>query len=356
MFADVNGDAPTLRLVWAHEGDEPGYIVIESEIEGEQYPPLSDIAPAAFVEECEIYEQFGIRPAGGKPLNRLMLPPHAAGGAADAGSPARAAAGRGARPALRRRAGVRVPVRAGPPGRGGEPVLRAGDQRRGSRRPVPVHLAQAPRGGMAAARQDHTRGHLPRRTRRGAQRRRGRLGVRGGGRSRGRRHAAARGRQDPGGRARARAAVQPRRGHGGAVPGHRAVGGPGRGRDRAGAAAAGQRRRVRPPVPVRRHRARRGQPGARRRRAPPRAARRLRRAAPRRRCAAGHELLRRPAGGLRDPDRRAGPPPRPGRPGRAGHRAGHRRPAGASRGGRPTPTIPSTSSPPTAATCSPASR
>ena len=78
MFADVNGDAPTLRLVWAYEGDEPGYIVIESEIEGEQYPPLSDIAPAAFVEECEIYEQFGIRPAGGKPLNRLMLPPHAA--------------------------------------------------------------------------------------------------------------------------------------------------------------------------------------------------------------------------------------------------------------------------------------
>jgi Ni,Fe-hydrogenase III component G len=77
MFADTDGDAPTLRLVWAHEGDEPGYIVTESEIEGDQYPPLSDIAPAAFVEECEIYEQFGIRPAGGKPLNRLMLPPHA---------------------------------------------------------------------------------------------------------------------------------------------------------------------------------------------------------------------------------------------------------------------------------------
>jgi Ni,Fe-hydrogenase III large subunit/Ni,Fe-hydrogenase III component G len=77
MFADANGDVPTLRLVWAYEGDEPGYIVTETEIDGEQYPPLSDIAPAAFVEECEIYEQFGIRPAGGKPLNRLMLPPHA---------------------------------------------------------------------------------------------------------------------------------------------------------------------------------------------------------------------------------------------------------------------------------------
>jgi Ni,Fe-hydrogenase III large subunit/Ni,Fe-hydrogenase III component G len=76
MFA-ADGDTPVLRLVWAHETGEPGYIVIESEIASEQYPPLSDIAPAAFVEECEIYEQFGIRPAGGKPLNRVMLPPHA---------------------------------------------------------------------------------------------------------------------------------------------------------------------------------------------------------------------------------------------------------------------------------------
>jgi Ni,Fe-hydrogenase III large subunit len=74
MFADNDGDATTLRLVWA---DESGYLLTETEIEGDEYPPLSDIAPAAFVEECEIYEQFGIRPATGKPLNRLMLPPHA---------------------------------------------------------------------------------------------------------------------------------------------------------------------------------------------------------------------------------------------------------------------------------------
>ncbi|HEY6309371.1 MAG TPA: hypothetical protein VIY52_00980 [Streptosporangiaceae bacterium] len=74
MFADVDGAATTLRLVWAHDS---GYLITETEIEGDQYPPLSDIAPAAFVEECEIYEQFGIRPATGKPLNRLMLPPHA---------------------------------------------------------------------------------------------------------------------------------------------------------------------------------------------------------------------------------------------------------------------------------------
>jgi Ni,Fe-hydrogenase III large subunit/Ni,Fe-hydrogenase III component G len=76
MFADTGAGAPILRLVWAYEADEPGYIVTETEIEGEQYPSLSDIAPAAFIEECEIYEQFGIRPAGDKPLNRVMLPPH----------------------------------------------------------------------------------------------------------------------------------------------------------------------------------------------------------------------------------------------------------------------------------------
>ena len=75
MFADNGGDAPTLRLVWAL--DARGTSLTETEIEGDQYPALSDIAPAAFVEECEIYEQFGIRPATGKPLNRLMLPPHA---------------------------------------------------------------------------------------------------------------------------------------------------------------------------------------------------------------------------------------------------------------------------------------
>jgi Ni,Fe-hydrogenase III large subunit len=73
MFGS-DGEGTMLRLVWAHES---GYLITESLVPGEQYPPLSGIAPAAFVEECEIYEQFGIRPADGKPLNRVMLPPHA---------------------------------------------------------------------------------------------------------------------------------------------------------------------------------------------------------------------------------------------------------------------------------------
>jgi Ni,Fe-hydrogenase III large subunit len=73
----ASGTGPVvLRLVWALDAARQ-YLVTESAVEAGQYPPLSDIAPAAFHEECEIYEQFGIRPAGGKPLNRVALPPHA---------------------------------------------------------------------------------------------------------------------------------------------------------------------------------------------------------------------------------------------------------------------------------------
>jgi Ni,Fe-hydrogenase III large subunit len=77
MFAS-DGDTPVLRLVWANDTPgQAGYVVTETPIGSAEYPALSDIAPAAFVEECEIYEQFGIRPVTGKPLNRIMLPPHA---------------------------------------------------------------------------------------------------------------------------------------------------------------------------------------------------------------------------------------------------------------------------------------
>jgi len=71
-----DGGQVTLRLVWALDADR-GYLITESLVEGEAYPSLSEIAPAAFAEECEIYEQFGIRPAGEKLLNRVALPPGA---------------------------------------------------------------------------------------------------------------------------------------------------------------------------------------------------------------------------------------------------------------------------------------
>ncbi len=67
-------DPVLLRLVWALDLGRR-YVIIESAIYGLTYPALSDIAPGAFVEECEIYEQFGIRPTGGRPLNRVAIPP-----------------------------------------------------------------------------------------------------------------------------------------------------------------------------------------------------------------------------------------------------------------------------------------
>jgi hypothetical protein len=66
----------TLRLIWALDVERQ-YLITETDIPGDEYLPLSDLAPAAFAEECEIYEQFGIRPATGKPLNRIALPPRA---------------------------------------------------------------------------------------------------------------------------------------------------------------------------------------------------------------------------------------------------------------------------------------
>ena len=75
LFA-ADGEEVTLRLVWGLD-TERQYLITETTIDTGEYPPLSDITPAAFVEECEIYEQFGVRPAGGKPLNRVALPPPA---------------------------------------------------------------------------------------------------------------------------------------------------------------------------------------------------------------------------------------------------------------------------------------
>jgi len=75
LFA-ADGEQVMLRLVWGLHA-ERRYLITQTPLGSAEYPPLSDIAPAAFVEECEIYEQFGVRPVGGKPLNRVALPPHA---------------------------------------------------------------------------------------------------------------------------------------------------------------------------------------------------------------------------------------------------------------------------------------
>lgn len=44
----------------------------------ESFPvPLSRVLPAAYQEECELYELWGVEPGGGKPVNRVILPPSA---------------------------------------------------------------------------------------------------------------------------------------------------------------------------------------------------------------------------------------------------------------------------------------
>jgi Ni,Fe-hydrogenase III large subunit len=73
LFAAGPGPV-TLRMVWALDHDQR-YVITQTQVAGAEYPALSDVAPAAFAEECEIYEQFGIRPSGGKPLNRVAMPP-----------------------------------------------------------------------------------------------------------------------------------------------------------------------------------------------------------------------------------------------------------------------------------------
>jgi Ni,Fe-hydrogenase III large subunit len=75
LFA-AGTDPVTLRMVWALDADQR-YLITETDVHGARYPALSEITPAAFAEECEIYEQFGITPATDKPLNRVAMPPQA---------------------------------------------------------------------------------------------------------------------------------------------------------------------------------------------------------------------------------------------------------------------------------------
>jgi Ni,Fe-hydrogenase III large subunit/Ni,Fe-hydrogenase III component G len=76
-LADVfatDGDVLTLRTVVALDHDAC-YLVLESALTEQTMPWLSDVTPGAFVEECELFEQFGLRPPEGHQLNRLVVPP-----------------------------------------------------------------------------------------------------------------------------------------------------------------------------------------------------------------------------------------------------------------------------------------
>jgi len=79
LFGTTDGDELTLRLVFALDG-EGRYVVVEAPVRGTEYADLSKAVPAAFLEQCELFERHGVRPPG-TPLNRVLMPPHAKPGA-----------------------------------------------------------------------------------------------------------------------------------------------------------------------------------------------------------------------------------------------------------------------------------
>lgn len=77
-LADLFGTAGppvTLHLVYALDA-QASYLILRTPVTGPSYPSLSEIDPAVFSEECELYEQYGVRPAGAL-LNRVAVAPHA---------------------------------------------------------------------------------------------------------------------------------------------------------------------------------------------------------------------------------------------------------------------------------------
>ncbi len=76
FFGSIEDGQLVIRLLYGLDRSQE-YVMLTWPARGTGYPPLSDVAPAAFVEECEIFEQFGVSPGGGKTLNRLVIPPHA---------------------------------------------------------------------------------------------------------------------------------------------------------------------------------------------------------------------------------------------------------------------------------------
>lgn len=79
-FADLFGahedETVTAYVVYALDR-EGRHEIVEAPITDQGHTPISDVEPAAYVEECELFEQFGVRPSGDAPLNRILMPPHA---------------------------------------------------------------------------------------------------------------------------------------------------------------------------------------------------------------------------------------------------------------------------------------
>lgn len=75
FFVTAEESGLILRLVYGLDG-AAAYLVVSSAVEGDEYALLSDSIPAAFIEECEAFEKFGVLPRGSGPLNRVVMPPY----------------------------------------------------------------------------------------------------------------------------------------------------------------------------------------------------------------------------------------------------------------------------------------
>jgi Ni,Fe-hydrogenase III large subunit len=74
MFARPAGEGLE-RVVILADDSSGSYLRITSPLREEPEGAISDLVPAAYQEECEIYELWGVLPGGGKPVNRVILPP-----------------------------------------------------------------------------------------------------------------------------------------------------------------------------------------------------------------------------------------------------------------------------------------
>lgn len=97
MFVVETGPGPTgargqERLLVVAFDREDSYLILHSEVTPGIQPALAAALPAVYLEECEIFELWGLLPDGGQPLNRVLLPPDR-----EAGAPLRMADGIGAR-------------------------------------------------------------------------------------------------------------------------------------------------------------------------------------------------------------------------------------------------------------------
>ena len=79
-FADMfarPAEAGLERVLVFTDDQSGGHLRLFCPLE-EKFPvPLSLLLPAAYQEECELYELWGVEPGGGKPVNRVILPPSA---------------------------------------------------------------------------------------------------------------------------------------------------------------------------------------------------------------------------------------------------------------------------------------